>query len=176
MRLALALALALSACSSVQVKTDWDPEADFAGLHTWAWQKETPSPTGNPRLDDPLVHKRIQAAILAALARRGYTKVDQGRPDFEVAYHVAIEQRLDAQTIYTGYGPYRGGGMAGAHTVVDSYDLGTLMIDFISPVTNSVIWRGTAQSRLQDLKTPAEREQRVQEVVDEVLDKFPPDR
>ena len=176
MRLALALALALSACSSVQVNTDWDPEANFAGLHTWTWQGATPTATGNPRLDDPLVHARIQAAIQAALAMRGYRKVAEGKPDFEVAYHIAIEQRLDAQTIYTGYGPYRGWGMAGAHTVVDSYDLGTLMIDFISPVTHSVIWRGTAQSRLQDLKTPAEREQRVQEVVDEVLDKFPPDR
>lgn len=176
MRFALVLALALSACSTVQVKTDWDPEADFARLHTWAWQAATPTLTGNPRLDDPLVHKRIQAAIQAALATRGYAKVDPGRADFEVAYHVAIDQQLDARTIYTGYGPYRGVGMAGAHTVVDSYDLGTLMIDFISPVTDSVIWRGTAQSRLQDLKTPAEREQRVQEVVDEVLDKFPPDR
>src|SRR5262245_35954129 len=126
MRRALALALVLSACSTVQVKTDWDSEANFAGLHTWAWQKETPSPTGNPRLDDPLVHKRIQAAIQAALAVRGYAKVDPGRADFEVAYHVAIEQRLDARTIYTGYGPYPGWSTGGAHTVVDSYDLGTL--------------------------------------------------
>jgi len=176
MRLALVLALALSACSTVQVKTDWDPDANFTGLHTWAWQAATRNMTGNPRLDDPLVHKRIQAAIATALAARGYKQLAEGKADFEVAYHVAIEQKLDAQTIYTGYGPYRGWGMAGAHTVVDSYDLGTLMIDFISPVTNSVIWRGTAQSRLQDLKTPEDREKRVQEVVDEVLDKFPPDR
>lgn len=176
MRLALVLALALSACSSVQVKTDWDPEADFAGLHTWAFQSSTPNVTGNPRLDDPLVHKRIQAAISAALAVRGYLELEQGVPDFEVAYHVAIEQKLDAQTIYTGYGPYRGWSMAGAHTVVDTYDLGTLIIDLIGPKTHAVIWRGTAQSRLQNLKTPAEREERVQEVVDEVLDKFPPDR
>ena len=174
MRLAAALLLVLSACSSVQVKSDWDPDANFAGLRTWTWQGATPALTGNPRLDDPLVHKRIQSAIRAGLERRGYRFLAEGKPDFEVAYHVAIEQKLDAQTIYTGYGPYRGWGMAGAHTVVDSYDLGTLMIDFITPTTNSVIWRGTAQSRIQELKTPQEREQRIQEVVDEVLDKFPP--
>lgn len=172
----LVCAVALSACSSVQVNSDWDPQADFAGLHSWSWQSATPLATGNARLDDPLVHKRIQAAIRSALEARGYAQLFSGKPDFEVAYHVAIQQKLDARTIYTGYGPYRGWGMAGAHTVVDSYEVGTLIIDFISPATNSVIWRGTAQSRLQELKTPEEREARVQEVVDQVLKRFPPER
>ena len=63
MRLALAFLLALSACSSVQVNSDWDPDANFAGLHGWTWQTATPALTGNPRLDDPLVHGRIQSAI-----------------------------------------------------------------------------------------------------------------
>jgi hypothetical protein len=176
MRFGWVLALALFACSSVQVKSDWDPEADFAGLHTWAWQSSTPVATGNARLDNPLLHSRIQTAIRTALAARGYRQIPEGKPDFEVAYHVAIDRKLDAQTIYTGYGPYRGWGMAGAHTVVDEYEVGTLMIDMVSPATKAVIWRGTAQSRLQDLRTPEEREQRAQDVVDQVLAKFPPER
>jgi hypothetical protein len=152
------------------------PRGHFAGLHTWAWQSSTPIATGNVRLDDPLVHNRIQAAIRTALEARGYRQLVEGKPDFEVAYHVAINRKLDAQTIYTGYGPYRGWGMAGARTVVDEYEVGTLMIDVVSPATEAVIWRGTAQSRLQDLRTPEDREQRIQEVVDEVLAKFPPER
>ncbi len=170
------LALALLACSSVQVKSDWDPEANFAGLRTWAWQSSTPISTGDVRLDDPLVHKRIQAAIRTALDARGYRQAMEGKPDFEVTYHVAISRKLDAQTIYTGYGPYRGWGMGGTRTVVDEYEVGTLLIDVVSPATKAVIWRGTAQSRLQDLRTPEEREKRAQEVVDEVLAKFPPER
>jgi hypothetical protein len=176
MRFGWVLALALAACSSVQVKSDWDPEANFAGLHTWAWQSATPVPTGNARLDDPLVHKRIQAAIRTALDGRGYRQVMEVTPDFEVAYHVAINRKLDAQTIYTGYGPYRGWGMGGTRTIVDEYEVGTLLIDVVSPATKAVIWRGTAQSRLQDLRTPEEREKRAQEVVDQVLAKFPPER
>lgn len=175
---ALVLALALAACSSVQVNSDWDPEANFASLRTWKWQKATPAATGNARLDDPLVHKRIQAAIRAALTGRGYRELSEGAPDFEVAYHVAINQQIDAHTIYSGYGygPYAGGGMGGARTVVDTYDVGTLIIDFIGPATNAVIWRGTGQSRLQELKTPEEREKRVQEAVDAILERFPPER
>ena len=176
MRFAWLLALALAACSSVQVKSDWDPTANFTELRTWKWQSATPLPTGNVRLDDPLVHKRIQAAIRTALDGRGYRQVAEGKADFEVAYHVAIDHKLDAQTIYTGYGPYRGWGMGGAHTVVDSYEVGTLIVDVIDPASNAVTWRGTAQTRLQELKTPEEREKRVQEVVDEVLKRFPPDR
>ena len=176
MRLGWVLALALAACSSVQVKSDWDPEASFADLHTWAWQSSTPVLTGDARLDDPLVHKRIQAAIRTALDGRGYRQLLEGKPDFEVAYHVAINRKLDAQTIYTGYGPYRGWGMGGTRTIVDEYEVGTLMIDVVSPVTKAVIWRGTAQSRLQDLRTPEEREKRAQEVVDQVLARFPPER
>jgi Domain of unknown function (DUF4136) len=173
--LALASALALAACSSVTVNQDWDPSARFDGLKTWAWQSSTPTVTGNPKLDDPLVHGRIQAALETALAAKGYTKVASGKPDFYVAYHIALEQRLDARTIYTGYGPYRGWyGVGGAQTVVDSYDLGTLLVDFISPATNDVIWRGTAQSRIQELKTPAERQARIQNAVDRLLEQFPP--
>lgn len=173
---ALLVAFAVCACSSVQVKSDWDPEANFSALHTWKWQSATPVPTGNLRLDDPLVHKRIQAAIRGGLEARGYRQVLEGKADFEVAYHVAIQQKLDAQTIYTGYGPYRGWGAGGTRTIVESYDVGSLVIDFIDPATNAVTWRGTAQTRLQDLRTPEEREKRVQEVVDEVLERFPPER
>ncbi|MFI5314543.1 MAG: DUF4136 domain-containing protein [Myxococcota bacterium] len=169
------LALALAACSSITVKQDWDPSAHFDGLKTWVWQSSTPITTGNARLDDPLLHARIQTALASALAAKGYNKATSGKPDFYLAYHIAIQQKLDAQTIYTGYGPYRGWyGVGGAQTVVDTYDVGTLLVDFINPETNDVIWRGTAQSRIQELKTPEERQARIQDAVDRLLEQFPP--
>jgi len=173
--LALASALALAACSSVSVKQDWDPTARFDGLKTWEWESSTPVVTGNTRLDDPLLHGRIQSALEKSLAAKGYSKPTSGNPDFYVAYHVALQQKLDARTIYTGYGPYRGWyGVGGAQTVVESYDVGTLLVDFINPQTNNVIWRGTAQSRIQELKNPEERQARIQDAVDRLLKQFPP--
>ena len=171
---ALVLLFALAACSSVEVKQDWDPGANFAALHSWGWQSSTPVLTGNARLDDPLVHSRIQNALAQTLRAKGYTQTAT-KPDFLVTYHIAIEQKLDAQTIYTGYGPYRGWyGVGGTQTVVDQYDQGTLLVDFIDPGSNNVIWRGTAQSRLQELKTPEEREARVNDAVERLLNQFPP--
>ena len=175
--LAVLFLLAAAACSSVEVQSDWDPSASFGGLHTWAWQGSTPTVTGNPRLDDPLVHERIQGAVEKSLAEKGFSKSVSGKPDFWVAYHIAMQEKLDARTIYTGYGPYRGWyGVGGAQTVVDTYDVGTLLIDFVSPDSNNVIWRGTGQSRIQDLKTPEERQARIQDAVDRILGQFPPEK
>jgi uncharacterized protein DUF4136 len=175
-RLVALIALCVAtACSTVQVNQDWDPKAHFGGIHAWAWQSETPTLTGNARLDDPLVHQRIQSAIASALAAKGITQATSGKPDVFVAYHIALQQKLDAHTIYTGYGPYRGYyGVGGAETIVDSYDLGTLLIDFVSPESNTVIWRGSGQSRIQELKTPEERQARIQDAVDRILGQFPP--
>jgi uncharacterized protein DUF4136 len=171
---ALFLCLALTACSTIEVNQDWDPSASFTGLHTWAWQSATPTLTGNARLDDPMLHGRIQSAIEKSLAEKGFTNA-AGKPDVLVAYHVALDQKLDARTIYTGYGPYRGWyGVGGAQTVVDTYDVGTLLIDFVSPDSNTVIWRGSGQSRIQELKTPEERQARIQDAVDRILKQFPP--
>ena len=65
-------------------------------------------------------------------------------------------------------------GAGGAETIVDDYELGTLLVDFIDPRTSAVIWRGKAQSRLQEAKTPEERQARVQAAVDQLLAQFPP--
>lgn len=165
----------LAGCTTVSVSADWDPEADFGALRTWSWQKDAIPGSGDPRLDDPLVHARIQKAIEAALPAKGYPMATSGAPDFTVSYHVAIQRRLDAHTIYRGYGPYRGWyGTSSTQTIVDDYELGTLLVDFISPRTSSVIWRGKAQSRLYELKSPEERQARIQSAVDELLAQFPP--
>ncbi len=174
---AIVALVALAACTSVEVNSDWDPSASLSGLRTWTWQSATPDVTGNARLDDPLLHARIQSAIDKSLSEKGYAKAPSGKTDFQVAYHVALQQKLDAHTIYTGYGPYRGWyGVGGAETVVDTYDVGTLLIDFISPESNNVIWRGSGQSRIQELKTPEERQERIQDAVDRILKQFPPEK
>ena len=169
------LLLALAACApAIKVTQDWDPGAKLDGLRTWAWQAESPQPTGDPRLDSDLLNARIRSALESGLAARGFTPAaSPEKADFSVAYHVALTQKLDARTIYSGYGPYRGWG-GGATTVVDQYEVGTLLVDFISPATKSVIWRGTAQSRVQESADPEERQARVRAAVEKLLAQFPP--
>jgi len=169
----------LSGCSSVSVSSDYDPQVDFSPYRSFSW---LPRPDDNQsQAQSPLLHQRIMAAIETQLGERGYVRSDAGSPDFLVGYHLRVENKLDVQTInrsygygYGGYGRwgYPAGGVS--ETRVTEYAEGTFILDIVDGSSNELAWRGSAQGRLRDRKTPAEREKAVNETVAAVLKKFPP--
>jgi hypothetical protein len=169
------LALALTACApSIQVTQDYDPGAKLGALRTWAWQPGIVQPSGDPRLDSGLLNARVKSALEAGLAAKGFSAAKSAEvADFTVAYHLAVDERLDARTIYSGYSPYSGWGGT-ARTYVDQYEVGILLVDFIDPRTDTVIWRGTAQTRVNERRDPEERQALVRAAVDKLLSQFPP--
>jgi hypothetical protein len=170
-----ALALALVAgCSSMRVDADWNPQAHFDKLSTWGWLPREEGARTAGGVDDPLLHQRIEAAIEDVLAGRGYALAEAAPPDFLVAYHVAIEKQLEARTLYSGYNTGVWIGPMWSETYIDEYRLGTLLIDVIEPARREVVWRGRAQARVQEWRSPEQREARVREAVEQVLAKFPP--
>ena len=178
-----ALALA-SGCSGIKVNSDFDPDIDFSGLRSYRWISQEPAVEGaDPQTDNSLLDRRIRRAVDDTMATKGYVGVadgDAGEADFLVSYHIGVQQKLDVETIHTGYGYGYGrrgwyGGYGGPTTTrVDQYEEGTLLLDFVSPSDRQLIWRGSAQSRLRDIKTPEKREARVREVVGKILERFPP--
>ena len=168
------LALALVGCSSVRVSTDYDPQADFSALRSYAWLAESQPPTGDPRIDNALVDARIRGAIDAQLAERGLRRVEAPEADFLVAYHVAVERKLDVQTVYRSYGRAGWGGAGYSDTVVRDYEEGALLIDFLRPGAGDLLWRGSAQTRLREQRTPEARDGYVREIVAKILDAYPP--
>ena len=102
-------ALAL-ACSGIKVNSDYDPSADFTQLRTWGWLPHA-GRSGDPRLDSTLLDSRIRAAVQSEFDAKGYTLATSGTPDFQVAYHVSIEGKLDVDTVYSGYSGGRYGGV-----------------------------------------------------------------
>jgi hypothetical protein len=58
--------------------------------------------------------------------------------------------------------------------VVNQYEVGTLLVDFIDPATKRVIWRGTAQSRVNESRDPEERQALLRAAVERLLAQFPP--
>jgi hypothetical protein len=167
----------LLACSGIDVRWDWDRAARFDQLRSWAWLPEPAAPAqSDPRLQDELLRRRIQSAVEEALAARGYVQAAAGEPDFYVAYHVGIDEKIDARTVYPGYGvgPYGRAFPGPPETYVDEYEVGTLLLDVIQAHPRELVWRGTAQSRVQDLSDPEQREARIREAVQRVFEKFPP--
>lgn len=172
-RLALLLALGV-ACSSVRVSVDYDPETDFSPYRTYAWFGVSQRPTGDYRVDNPLLDSRIHSAIDRELAARGYQLVEDRTPDLLVAYQLAINEKLDVYTIDRTYIGRYGYVVSVPETRVSQYDEGTLVIDIADARQKKLVWRGVGSGRVEQYPTPEETTRKVDETVAQILSRFPP--
>ena len=173
--LVLSAALAAIACSQIAVTSDYDPATNFATYKTYDWIPTPQRPGGDPRLETPFLATRIREAVNAQMEARGYRKRESEPPDLLIAYHVAIQGKLDISTVPASYGyGYRGARAGVATTTVRPYEEGTLVLDMIDGPTRQLIWRGAAQAEVKESATPEERQARINEAVHKLLEQFPP--
>ena len=176
--------LALGGCSTLVIRTDYDPQADFSGLRTFAWATQTQASTGNIKLDNPFLDKRIRDAVDGQLVAKGFLKDTAGNPDFLLRYLVTIQEKTDVRTIDTYYGGFTpiwcGGsvcyttGFWVPQTVVYTYEQGTLVLDILDAKIQTLIWRGSAEAEVTESSTPEQRKAKVENAVKKLLAKFPP--
>ncbi len=101
-------------------------------------------------------------------------------PDFQVGYSINTRRGIDVNSspstsVSMGRrGSYGGMSVGMSTTDVREYTEGTLIIDFVDPKADQLIWRGTGQSRLSESKTPEERTENINEAVAKILAQFPP--
>jgi hypothetical protein len=150
-----------------QVKTDYDRSANFGQYKTYSWQ--------NVSTRDPLLVDRIKAAVNAQLAAKGWTEVPSGGD----AAIVAIETTHNQQTLDTFYNGFGGGwrwrGMGGlgeATTNVETYTVGTLVVDIFEANTKKLIWRGSASDTLSNNSDKNIKE--LDKSAKKMFDHFPP--
>ena len=128
---AAAALLTLIGCSPVTVSSSASPTADFAGLHTYAWE---PNHQMDGTLDQSIAGQEIHAAVDEALAAHGFRPAAAGQPpDFLMDYHVRTEQQSE---------------IVGGRWNVQQYHytVGTLMVALVDPKSNLFLWQGNAQS------------------------------
>jgi len=164
------------ACASTQVTDDYDVNADFSSYATFAWMPQPREMRGDARIDNPLIAERVRSAIERTLTSKGYRPTSETTPDFFVGYFLSLEQKLDVYTIDRSYGagPYRRWGAAGFETHVNQYEEGTLVIDIVDAEAGRLVWRGSGSRRISKSPTPQKTTQRVNEVVEAILARFPP--
>ncbi len=171
--------LVLSACTSVKVNQDYDPQVDLTRHGTWQWRDPIQPPTGDIRTDNPLLDQRIRRAIANHLNARNISYTDT-QPDLLLSYHLVIEQKIQSDTYHTSVGvgryhhPWYGG--LGTETRVRQYDQSRLTIDILAADTNSLIWRGVGTYRPKAHKTPQDAAAAMQTIIDKILAQFPPAR
>jgi len=162
------LTLALAAVSFAQhVKSDYDHSANFGQYKTYSWEKV--------QTKDPLLVDRIKNAVNSALAARGWTEVPTGG-DVEV---FAIETTQNQQTLDTFYNGFGGGrrwggfgGFGDATTTVETYKVGTLVIDLFDAKTEKLIWRSSSSDTLSD--NPDKNTKNLDKGVNKMFQHFPP--
>lgn len=139
------------------------PTAGFNNLKTFAWYQEKPAGVQDfekgyrAELD-----AHLRRAIEEELQRRGYRKASSN-PAMLVAYDVSVSVPIEKDTpgAYPpgfGYGyaymagyryNYRNTNMPG-YRAVDLFKKGTLIIDFIEPASNELLWRGWSEEGLSN--------------------------
>jgi hypothetical protein len=167
-------------CSSVKVSQDFDPSKNIAAMKTFAWKAKTQPPTGDIRVDNPLLDARIRDAVERSLTDRGYQKQTETTPDFYIVYKYVIQRKLDSDGPQTGIGFGIGSfGSAGGigistGTSVSEHDEGLLVIDFLGPDNGELLWRGNGTRRVYQHSDPARTTQRINEMVDKIMTQITP--
>ncbi len=142
----IGLTLMFAAVSFAQhVKTDYDHNVNFGQYKTYSWEKV--------QTKDPLLVDRIKAAVNGALSAKGWTEVPSGG-DVEVFAIETTQNQQTLDTFYNGFGGGRrwgfGGGFGDATTTVETYKVGTLVVDLFDAKTEKVIWRSSSSDTLSD--------------------------
>lgn len=77
--------------------------------------------------------------------------------------------------VYYGYGLGRVG-VGSTDVRVSEYEVGTLLLDVVDGSTNELVWRASAQARIDPNRTPQERTKLIRDAVHQMLERFPPKR
>jgi len=166
----------LFSCSSITVKSDFDPEYDFATFKTYRWATAKELNPNDALAQDPLIYKRVQEAADKEFAAKGLELVESGDFDFVVIAHAGVKERTQIHQTGGHYGgwydPYWG--PYGGSTHVSNYEEGTLVIDIVHWEKKEMAWRGMGTSILEDIDDPEKVTEYVNIWIAKILAEFPP--
>src|SRR5437667_11404523 len=134
----------VAASFAQHVKTDYDHSANFGQYKSYSWEKV--------QTKDPLMVDRIKSAVNSALTAKGWTEVPSGG-DVEVFALETTQNQQTLDTFYNGFGGGRRwgfGGFGDATTTVETYKVGTLVVDLFDAKTEKLIWRSSSSDTLSD--------------------------
>jgi Domain of unknown function (DUF4136) len=146
----------VAGCSSLEINSDYDRDADFASFNTYELVT-SPEEAAKNRAND-IVVRRLESSLENQLQAMGFTKA-AGQADLGVAWHGSTKEQ-HSTTVDTygyagagwGYGYYGwwGGGMGTTTVSHNSWEEGMLIIDLVDQKENKLVWRSVATAVLSD--------------------------
>jgi len=162
----LGLAIACSA-SAQKLFIDYDHKAPFSDYRTYKWLRKPQSP-------DPFMADRIVEAVNAQLSARGWHE-SRDQADVGITANVATRRARTVERFYSGapgWGwrwRWRPGYVT---TTVNSYPMGSLVIDIFDAKDKGIVWRGAATQALS--ANPDKNTKKLSKAVEKLFKKFPP--
>jgi Domain of unknown function (DUF4136) len=174
-RILFAVVFALVACAAPRydIDFDYDTGTDYASLKTYDWMP----PTGNATKDELLV-KRVRSSVDAGLKKKGCTQ-SSTNPDFLIAMQLSGRSAYGGSTavgVSVGIPVGRAGrvSVGGAKSKPIETKEGQIVLDFLDPKSKGLLWRATAAGSARPAISPEEQQERIDQIVGEMLDRFPP--
>jgi hypothetical protein len=177
--------VALLDAAKLKVRAEPDPNFDFATLKTFAWDadagdvKMARTPMDDPAAVKAFVDPRIRKYVEEAMTRKGLRAAGTAAPDFHLHYYVLVTINTNSQymgqflpsTTYWGIAPFDAGTSA-----LEVVSKGSLVLDAMLPGNageRKVIWRGIAQSTVEDVAKETVRDARLKNAAEELVKRFP---
>jgi len=159
----LAIAGCTSTTSNLPVRTDYSKTTAF---HKW---KSFRFASDSKRADYqryPRLERMAQQALEEELTTRGYTRLDEGSPDFRVAFELIFRGGRTPQAA-----PEDRGAEPKATAYGGSSQRGTLVVKMLDPATAEILWTG----QISEIKMNAiEPQKELNKAVRRLLMEFPP--
>jgi hypothetical protein len=161
----------------MKVDTDHDPQANFGQYKTYAWAPEPTPPSGpHPIVQNTLFEKRLKESVDSQLPSRGLRPAAPGeQPDLLIFHHAHTQNEISSTNSGVGMGYYGGypwgfGGYWGPSDVYE-YKEGTIILDFVDPKNQQLVWRGVASDAINPAGPSPDQ---IKEAVKKMLAQYPP--
>ena len=160
---ALALAGCTSTTSNLPVRTDYSKTTAF---HEWKSFRFASDSKSADYQRYPRFERMAQQALEAELTTRGYTRLEEGSPDFRVAYELIFRGGKKPQAA-----PDDRGAEPRATAYGGSGQRGTLIVRMLDPMTAEILWTG----QISEIKLNViEPQKELDKAVRRLLVEFPP--
>jgi hypothetical protein len=166
----------LAGCSS-PITYDYGAGTNFAALKTYSWgipSQEAKDKAGG--VENPIMDRRVKAAVDQELVAKGYLQPDSADPDFLVTCYPVYKDRQTQSGhhvgIGLGIGPFRiGTGTGGKEQIIKE---GSIVLEISGFKSRQLLWRANAEGVLTDLNNPQDADEAVNRSIRKMLEKFPP--
>jgi len=169
--------------AKITTKAQADPAFGFKGLKTWAWSAGGAGDVFVARssTDEPgPIKQRVAPVITAALAReiglRGLAPAAAGSPDISLHYYLLVTVGSNAQLMGQFLPSVPEWGVPPFLTATQSLNMitrGSLVLDVRSTSLGQVVWRGVAQTDVDQAQSDAKRDSIIRDAAHELVKRIP---